>query len=464
MNRISYLCIFAMTLVFVILGSHNIMAQCPNCTIVIPAGTPGDTIVVDSLPAATKNAYYEESMSYRMPYTTDPLAAVAPPGTSIPSGLSVDHFRILSVTGMPPGLSWTGDRPTPMTYDEVAPDTRDGCITLCGIPGASGTFMVNVNIEIMVSGFVFPSPPLPLEFIVLPDPNAPFAVDTSNGCAPFGVVINNLVPSNGNTGFSYQWDFNNGTTSTDENPDTVWYDFGITNDTVIGIEQQVIIDTFPYLLEAVVVAADPGNSCNDDVLFGAVTNAPDMYMILKLNGVEIINTDPNFNLIGNTANDEYPRDTMVFPGPLVLNNGQTYELEIWDDDNSILNADDPCGIGPMPFTTTLGAGVHTLTSGTMDVEITISHYVDTITYVDSVTVNYCNTPINYINQIDRTLKVFPNPTSDLVNVRFNLNDATENVQVVVSDLLGRIVFDQTNEDLVGEYNQQIDLSNHTNGV
>ena len=139
--------------------SQSLEAQCPNCTIVLPAGIPADTIVVDSLPSAYKNVYYQESMSYRLPYTTDPLAAVAPPGTNVPTGLTIDHFKVLSVTGLPPGLYWIGDRPSPMLYDEVAPDTRDGCITLCGVPGAAGVFTVNVNLEIQISGFVFPSPP-----------------------------------------------------------------------------------------------------------------------------------------------------------------------------------------------------------------------------------------------------------------------------------------------------------------
>ncbi|WP_264792863.1 T9SS type A sorting domain-containing protein [Aureispira anguillae] len=450
-----------------IMGLNSLSAQCPNCTINLPAGIPADTIVVDSLPAAYKNAYYEESMSYRLPYTTDPLAAVAPPGTNVPAGLTIDHFKVLSVTGLPPGLSWIGDRPAPMTYNEAAPQTRDGCITLCGTPGASGVFIVNVNLEIQISGFVFPSPPIPLEFTVFPDTNASFTVDTSAGCAPFGVVINNLVPSNGNPGFSYFWDFNNGDTSTLENPDTVWYDFNMTSDTTVAIEQQVVIDTFPYLLESIVVATDPGNSCNDDVGIAplVIPGAPDMYIVL-IGGGDTINTDPNFALIGNTQNNEYPRDTMVFPGPIELSAGQTYSLEIWDDDSALgpLDNDDPCGSGPMSLSASLGAGVHTLTSGSMTVEVTISHYIDTITYVDSVLVRYCNVPISYINKVDRSLLVYPNPTSNFVHVQFQLNGLEENVELVLSDVLGRTVYTEQIQGFEGDYNRQVDLTNQSEGV
>lgn len=442
-------------------------AQCPNCTIVLPAGIPADTILVDSLPPAYKNAYYEESMSYRLPYTTDPLAAVAPPGTNVPPGISIDDFTILSVTGLPPGLSWVGDRPSPMVYDEAAPQTRDGCITLCGTSGASGTFSINVNLGIRISGFVVPSPPIPLEFIVFPDTNASFTLDTSGGCAPFGAIINNLIPSNGNAGFSYAWDFGNGMTSTLENPDTVWYDFNITSDTMVAITQQVIIDTFPYLLESIVVATDPGNSCNDD--FGVpplvIAGAPDMYIIMTGNG-DTVNTDPNYALIGNTQNNEYPRDTMVFPGPIELANGQTYSLEIWDDDSALgpLDNDDPCGSGPVTFSAALGAGVHTLTSGSMTIEVTLSHYVDTVNYVDSVYVQYCNVSVDQIKNVDRSLSVYPNPTSEFVNVQFQLNGANKDVDLVVSDVLGKVVYTQQMKNFNGTYNQPIDLSRQANGI
>lgn len=460
-----------LTLLFclgILLFSQQSNAQCPGCTINLPGGIPADTIVVDSLPPAYKNAYYEEQMSYRLPYTTNPLVAVAPPGTNVPANLNIEHFKILSVTNLPPGLTWIGDRTAPMIYNENAPQTRDGCITLCGTPGASGTFIVNVNLELRIQGFNFPSPPLPLTFIVLPDTNASFVLDTAAGCAPFGAVITNLVPSNGNPNFHYFWDFSNGTTSTDENPDTVWYNFGLNRDTTVAIHQQVIIDTFPYLLQSIVVASDPGNSCNDDIVIPflpPVLGAPDLYIILTGNG-NTINTDPNFALIGNTQNNQYPRDTMTFPGPIELPIGQNFTLEVWDDDSalSLIDNDDPCGSGTFNFSAALGAGTHTLTSGTMTVEITITHYVDTVTYTDSVRVSYCNVPINYIQQVERSLSVFPNPTSDLVNIRFQMNGLTENVELSVSDLLGRTVYTENVENFTGEYNREVNLENQSDGV
>ncbi len=452
----------ALTILFtaLLLQPNAIQAQCPGCTINLPQGVPADTIVVDSLPSAIKNIYYEEGMSFRLPYTTDPLAAVAPPGTTVPSGLSIDHFIIQSVTGLPPGLSWSGDRPTPMKYDESAPATRDGCITLCGVPGASGTFIVNVNLEIQIQGFVFPSPPVPLEFIVEPDTNATFSTDTAAGCAPFNVTVSTLMPSNGNPNIFYFWDFGNGTTSTDENPAPVSYNFGLNYDTTVSITQNVIIDTFPYLLESIVVASDPGNSCNDDIL--VFTLAPDMYIVLIGNG-DTINTDPNFGLIGNTQNSEYPRDTMLFPGPIELVSGQTYSLEVFDDDNAEFNADDPCGNGPVSLSASLGEGLHTLTTGTMTIEVYISHYVDTVSYSSNVNVNYCNVPIRYISAVDRSLAVYPNPTSDLVQVKFEVQQ-TKNVELMVFDMFGQAIHRKQFNNFEGDFHSQLDLSAQSAGV
>ena len=68
----------SLTILFLacLLQNNILQAQCPGCTINLPAGIPADTIVVDSLPSAIKSIYYEETMSFRLPYTTDPLAAV----------------------------------------------------------------------------------------------------------------------------------------------------------------------------------------------------------------------------------------------------------------------------------------------------------------------------------------------------------------------------------------------------
>ncbi len=452
-------CIFKILAGFLLLltANQSTMAQCPGCTINIPAGTVADTVYVDTLNPAYKNVYYQEEMSFRMPYTTDPLVAVAPPGTTVPRGLNVDYFEIKSVTGLPPGLTWIGDRAVPMRYNESAPQTRDGCITLCGTPAAAGTFTVNVNLEIQVSGFIFPSPPIALEFIVHPDTNATFALTSRTSCAPFFAQVDNRLSSNGNPDFRFYWDFGNGTTSTLENPDSVEYTLSDTG--TVSITQQVIIDTFGYYLQNVVVTA---TDCSDPNLFGSPL-PPDMYMKILDGTTEIVNTDPNFSLIGNTQNNESAPDTMVFPGPLRLKS-TTFDIEIWDDDNAELNADDQCGSGSLPISTSTGAGQHTATNGGLTISYYISHYIDTVTFVDNILVKNCNVAVEYLRMVERSLQVYPSPTADIVNIKFEMEGWANDVELVISDMLGRTVYTENIANFEGEYTRQVDLSNNTTGV
>lgn len=445
-------CLFTiLTLLVAIFSSSVLQAQCPACTITLPAGIPADTIYVDSIPFAYKNQAYNEEMSFRVPYTTDPLAAVAPPGQSVPSGLNIDRFEVESVTGLPPGLTWVGDR-NPMIYNETSPDTRDGCITLCGTPGASGTFTVNINIVVRIVGLDNRAS-IPIDFIVYPDTNASFTTNISQGCAPFHVQVQNLIPSNGNPNFSYFWDFGNGTTSTDENPDSVEYTVADTG--MIAITHQVIIDTFPFLLENVIVTAA---DCDDPVF----NRDPDMYMIITDGTDTLINTDPNFAIVGNTQNNEAAPDTMVFPGPLELSN-TPFNLEIWDDDNAEFNADDQCGGGAIAISANDGEGTHNASNGGLSIQYDISHLIDTVLYVDSVLVENC-VSVNYIQFVERTLQVFPNPTNDFVNVRFELEGFSHDMELTVTDMLGRNVYSESVSNFEGQYSRQIDLKEQAGGI
>ena len=100
----------------------------------------------------------------------------------------------------------------------------------------------------------------------------------------------------------------------------------------------------------------------------------------------------------------------------------------------------------------------------MTIEVTLSHYVDTVDYVDSVYVQYCNVSVDQIKNVDRSLSVYPNPTSESVNVQFQLNGVNKDVDLVVSDVLGKVVYTQQMKNFNGTYNQPIDLSRQANGI
>ena len=61
------------------------------------------------------------------------------------------------------------------------------------------------------------------------------------------------------------------------------------------------------------------------------------------------------------------------------------------------------------------------------------------------------------------LKVFPNPANDMVNINADLKAGVDN-QIVVRDVMGRVVFNQTISDQAGLYQVNLDVSQINSGV
>lgn len=426
-------------------------AQCPNCSINLPPNILAasvDTMHLDSIPNGQKNVYYEENLSFRLPQTTNPINAVDP---SVPGGININSITILTVTGLPSGMNYKLDR-DPATYTETAPVARDGCVNFCGTPAQSGLF--EVYIDVMVNVDILGDVPyqIPLAFYVAPDSSAAFAYDNNAGCAPLTVNFTNLIASNSDPRVSYDWNFGNGETSSNEQPDSVVY---LTPGTY-PVTYRAIIDTFPYNLRRVIVTS---SDCNDDVAPFS-TGAPDFYMVLKDgSGTSLINNDPNTPPVVGTPKNLYPPDT-VWTGVQTLNLADTYTIEIWDDDNDVLNADDACG----SFSFTANTTMTTFTNGAYSIEVWIEHYVDTIDYVDSVYVLDC-TGVGTLAEVEPSLQVYPNPTNGAVNVAFTMPAvANEEAELAITDLLGRTLYRRALAQQSGDFNEQFDLQQYGSGV
>ncbi len=440
-KHLSNLCLVAVLLLAV---AYQAAAQCPACTVTIPT-MPGDTIYLDTFPPAQKNQPYLEELSFRLPYTTTPITALDP---STPGGLDLTSITVTSISGLPLGMSYILDRPLPAVYNEAAPATRDGCVTLCGTPTQSGLFQVLLDVEVLIGGVISQSAQFPLEFLVLPDSSAGFAVNVSQGCDSLWVNFTNNIPSGGNPNFTYDWDFGNGEVSSLENPDSIFY-----SDTgTYTITYQAIVDTFPSQLTQIVITAA---TC-DDAPFGE----PDFYIILSdSSGAELVNNDPNTApVVGTAPNDQLP-DT-VWVGQITLEDGATYTIEVWDDDNDIFNADDACGVFNFTPPTTGG----TLVDGGNAIEYTIFKFVDTINTTETIVVTDCAISGTGYEQVDNSLRVFPNPTQGLLNVRFHLYGMNADASLQVHDVLGRTIYHENLGNFEGNYNEQIDLSNFDDGV
>jgi len=178
------------------------------------------------------------------------------------------------------------------------------------------------------------------------------------GCGHTTVSFENNNPSEGQAGFSYNWNFGLGSSTSDEHPIAQNY----TVPGVYPINYQAIIDTVGYILtEVKVLEAD----CSDFL------GKPDIRLkITDSEGMVVFENEAIQNL----------DPPITFPLSLDILSGN-YQLEVIDGDSGLNGQDDICGT--INFNQ-LSNGA--LADGDLKVSINIFHPVDTINVVDSVVV------------------------------------------------------------------------------
>ncbi len=322
---------------------------CPGCTINLPS-LPADTIYLSDAAVGTAGQYYDTDISFRMPKTTTPVNATDP---STPAGLPISNITILSVVNVPPGLSWEANKTSFNPSDET-----DGCVKFCGTPLQPGIY----NVEVFVSATVLTlSQSTAFSFPITINPavsnNDGFAMQNNSGCGAVTVSFQNNVPSNGSSGFSYAWDFGNGSTSNLENPPAVTY----STPGVYEVKYNATIDTFGYQMSTVRVL---GTGC-DDAVFNI---PPDLYLKLK---------DPLGNLIYTSSVQDNVDFPAIFNVNLFLMDG-TYELEVRDEDTF---GSESCG-----YVYFEKNNANVLVSGDLEVQVDIIHPVTPVNSNGFVTV------------------------------------------------------------------------------
>lgn len=229
-----------------------------------------------------------------------------------------------------------------------------------------------------------------------------FTPSSDTGCIPFTVTFSNNLPSNSNPQVSYFWNFGNGDTSTFEQPQAVTYN----NPGTYFVSYMAIFDTIGYSLDSVKITSSP---CNDDVA-PFTTNAPDFYLnIVNSASVQIFNNDPNTPPFTGTPPDDYP--PVTFNTGLVNLPSQTYTIEVWDDDNDLIEPDDLCGT----FTFVPNDSTLQLTDSNCTVILYFTHIVDTVVYTDSIYADACLGIINPAFQMS-AIHVNPNPSTGRLNI------------------------------------------------
>ena len=324
---------------------------CDSCAVSLPDTLPADTIFLGAAADGQVGLFYDEAISFRIPMTTDPVTEIDP---TVPAGLTINSFVINTVSNVPPGLDFQ------VSQTEFDPsEETDGCINFCGVPLQPGLYEVEVVLTATifiieeVTSFVFP-------ILILPGESTTdgFSLTNNSGCGEVTVAFSNNVPSNGQEGYSYLWDFGNSMTSTEENPEDQTFD----EPGLYEINYQAIIDTTGHFLTEIIVE----NSDCDDII-----GNPDVK-------IDII--DPNDSLVFVTPIQENATFPVTFSFNFPLEEGD-YTIRIVDSDGALEGADDICGIFMINRDSS-----GTLVDGNTTINLTIINPQDTITAQDTVLV------------------------------------------------------------------------------
>ncbi|MBK7939311.1 MAG: hypothetical protein IPJ82_20500 [Lewinellaceae bacterium] len=341
-------------LLFFLLCVTTLSAQtgCPGCAVDLPAGLAADTLYLQSLSDGEKGKYYDRDLSFRMPKTTTPVYAI---DSTTLLGFTISKIEIISIDGVPPGLHW---QPNQWVF-ETATQT-DGCVKFCGTPSVSDSFVMTVKIRATVL-FIVQEATFPLKIYIAPKVSTTEGFTMTNGadCGSTTVSFENNIPSGGLPGFTYEWDFGDGTTFTGENPPPHTYNVP----GMYPVTYHATVDTAGFVLESITVL---GVDCVDQLGVGA----PDLYLLVNDPvGTELFDSSPDVD------NTPLPYN---FPVNLKMENGN-YTLAVWDEDSGLKGSDDACGT--ISFNILSG---DTLVSGGLTVILNIVHDVDEINSTDTV--------------------------------------------------------------------------------
>jgi PKD repeat protein len=254
----------------------QIDAQCTSCSINTTCSVSplAPALCPEVLPNASQGIAYDTDVTFFIPQQFDNGGI----------NVTLSQITITTISGLPSGLTWTANEADNI-YDITAdPLTQRGCVKICGIPEAIGSYTIAVNVIATVSAPISTTAPqtFTLPLLVLPGAggNSGFTFDPVSGCDSLEVNFEALITSSTQP-VSYLWDFGNGNSSTDLIPETQLYALP---DTYVVNLQTNFLD---YVLENVTFNATGSNWCGDieepSIPFiGTCTGSPDVYFQLTI--------------------------------------------------------------------------------------------------------------------------------------------------------------------------------------
>jgi PKD repeat protein len=338
---------------------------CPDCVIDESYTLPG--LYPVSIPPATAGEYYETDLTFVLQEdtTVDVLGDMVT--------FEFLNYNILEPIGLPYGIhvsSNLGD--FPVNYD---PDVSlYGCAKVCGTPLIAGTYTITVP---LIATLEDPAGDQPAEYEiileVLPASGSSGGIVSTAtfGCSPLTVDLSSGHPSGGADGFSYTWNFGDGTSGTMEDPSVMTFTADGTEPVEYIITHTVAVDTIGYSLDYVVVTA---TNCDDCTIFGCtglfLEENPDLYLSIPDLGITTdyyLDTNPPLTFSLNAAIDPFA----------------SYSMQVKDDDDGGFGADDNCG--SIEFNGN-DVGLFSYDIGSSNVDISISHPIITYSYTDTIIV------------------------------------------------------------------------------
>ncbi len=349
----------------------NSYAQCPSCQIDNQCGVGinpvAPTLCPSVLPNATQNVPYDQDLTFFMPRN------FVDQGSG--QNVTLNAITVTQIVGMPAGLTYSCDQPG-CAYTVTA-DSR-GCVKICGTPTVPGNYNVIVSVVANVTtpiGTINNPASFTLFLIVDPAPggNPYFGFNPPSGCGSIDVTYEGYLDFSPNQVTHYAWNFDNGNTSTAQNPPVQSY-------TIPGDYYPSLITTvYNYVLTNVTVTASGSGWCGDieEVsLFGVCQGSPDLYFLFT-NGSQNYTSSAGSNNLSNSWSNL----------GLVLEN-PSFSLNFWDQDGTSQN--DNLGVFP---TYANAAGTFNFTTPETFGTYTIALAVDTVYSVtDTITV-YANPPV-----------------------------------------------------------------------
>lgn len=377
MKKTFYYSILAFFL-FIFGTLSSIYAQSAPCVIDSNHTSPG--VYPDSLPPATGCVNYSQDITFLLPRDT------------VVSGVHVNFetFTINSISGLPPGMNWVCNHSANGCVYDVSPNNPNpevwGCVNLSGSPfvlNNTTTYTLTITVTATTDNLLSPSNVVTFtkHLVVFPcQLGCNYLSYTQNStCEPANVTFTTTLPSNGNPNYHYNWNFNNGNTSNLETPPVQSYNHGD-----FPVSLNITIDTFAYYVDS--ISIDLIN-CTDP------TGSPDLYWGI----FQGANTIVPFNTPGN-GGPSVPVNTGI---SFEFTPGQTYSMEVWDDD-SPTSSDDGCatnagGSGAaVSFTPPSVPGTYFATQNGLKIAYHVSHPIIVLNCQDTIHVEALPTTPNIL--------------------------------------------------------------------